>query len=69
MKLIRELLEGRFKEVKRSKDDKPEVAPRNFVVKHAQRSGAGAHDLKGGKKAKRAKQKQQFKKQMKDLDY
>ena len=70
MKLIRELLEGRFREVKRSKEDKPEVAPRNFIAKHSRNmAGAGAHDTKAGKKAKRAKQKAKFRKQMKDMDY
>lgn len=37
---------------------------RNFVAKYAKRAGAGRHDLQG-KKAKRAKQLQQFKKELK----
>ncbi len=47
-----------------------EVKNRNFVAKHARNmSGAGAHDLKGGKKAKRAKQKQQMRRDMDRGDY
>lgn len=42
--------------------DKPAI--RNFVAKHGQRSGAGTHQAKGGKKAPRARQKEQVRKQM-----
>lgn len=51
------------------KEINDEIKQRNFVAKHARNmSGAGAHDLKGGKKAKRAKQKQQFRKEMQRRD-
>jgi hypothetical protein len=47
-----------------------EIKQRNFVAKHARNmSGAGAHDLKGGKKAKRAKQKQELRRNMDKDNY
>jgi hypothetical protein len=53
MKLLRELNEA--------------VKQRIMYAKHAwERSGAGAHDLKDGKKSKRAKQKQQLRKELKN---
>ena len=47
------------------------TTPRNFVAKHLRgMSGAGAHDLKkGNKKAKRAKQKQELRREIKNIDY
>lgn len=41
---------------------------RNLAAKYAQRSGAGAHDIKGGKKAKRAKQREEFRKEISKID-
>ncbi|MHA2402131.1 MAG: hypothetical protein ACXADH_03990 [Candidatus Kariarchaeaceae archaeon] len=46
-----------------------EIKPRNFVAKHAQRSGAGRHEAKNGKHVKRAKQKQNLRRQFKLLDF
>lgn len=47
-----------------------EIKRRNWVAKHARNmAGAGAHELKSGKKAKRAKQKQKFKKDLQKMDY
>ncbi len=42
-----------------------EITLRNFVAKHSPTSGAGRHEAKKGKLAKRAKQKQQFRQQLK----
>lgn len=42
------------------------IKPRNFVAKHAIKSGAGRHEAKKGKHAKRAKQKQQFRRDIRD---
>ena len=47
-----------------------EIKPRNFVAKFARNMpGAGRHEAKSGKRIKRAKQKQDFRKQLKNLDY
>ena len=48
-----------------------QVKPRNFVAKALRgMSGAGVHEQKRGKKrVKRAKQKQEFRKQLKSLEY
>lgn len=46
-----------------------EIKPRNFVAKHAPRAGAGRHEAKRGKQAKRAKQKQAFRRQLKNTDF
>lgn len=47
-----------------------EIKPRNFVAKHARNmSGAGRHEAKRGKQAKRAKQKQAFLKILKTQDF
>lgn len=46
-----------------------EIKPRNFVAKHAPTTGAGRHEAKRGKHAKRAKQKQDFQKILKTQDY
>lgn len=44
--------------------------PRNFVAKHMRAlSGAGRHEAKFGKTLKRAKQKQQFQKELRNIDY
>lgn len=52
------------------KEMNDEVKQRNFVAKHARNmSGAGAHDMKKGKKQKRARQKQQFRNEMRSQDY
>lgn len=40
------------------------VKNRNFVAKHAQRAGAGRHEAKTGKHAKRARRKQTFRRQL-----
>lgn len=46
------------------------IKPRNFVAKHAvNMSGAGRHEAKRGKQMKRAKQKQQLRKQLNRGDY
>lgn len=46
-----------------------EIKNRNFVAKHARNmSGAGRHETKKGKKAARHKQKQQWKKEVRDRD-
>jgi len=43
------------------------IKKRNFVAKHAQEmSGAGRHEAKKGKHAKRAKQKQQLRPDIRD---
>lgn len=46
-----------------------QLTARNFVAKNAPCSGAGRHEQKRGKHAKRAKQKQQFKRQLKTMDF
>ena len=47
-----------------------EIKIRNFVAKHAHNmTGAGRHEAKRGKQAKRAKQKQDFRKLLKIQDY
>ena len=47
-----------------------EIKPRNFVAKFTHNMpGAGRHEAKRGKRIKRAKQKQDFRKQLKNLDY
>ncbi len=47
-----------------------EIKPRNFVAKHARNmSGAGRHEAKRGKRIKRAKQKQNFLRQLNLVDY
>lgn len=44
-----------------------EIKTRNWVAKAARdMAGAGAHDIKGGKKSKRAKQKREWKKEVHD---
>jgi len=43
-----------------------DIQSRNFVAKHAQRSGAGVHVSKKGKYAPRHKQKRDWKKELKD---
>ena len=46
------------------------VKQRNLVAKHAHNmSGAGRHETKKGKKAKRSKQKQQFRKELRNQGY
>lgn len=40
---------------------KTEIKINNFVAKHAQTSGAGLHETKRGKRAKRARQKRSWK--------
>ena len=46
---------------------KPEIKARNFVAKHSRnKSGAGRHEAKSGLQAKRAKQKQEFRKLLQD---
>lgn len=57
MRLLREVL----KEMK--KMELPKLRDHNFVAKHAQRSGAGVHKDKSGKKSSRARQKQQWRKE------
>lgn len=44
----------------------PKVHDHNFVAKHAKRGGAGAHADKTGQHASRARQKKQWKKEIKD---
>jgi hypothetical protein len=39
----------------------------NFVAKNAKVSGAGTHEAKRGQKAKRCRQKREFKKEMRIL--
>ena len=47
-----------------------EIKPRNLVAKHAHNMpGAGRHEAKRGKKIKRAKQKQEFLKQLQTMDF
>ncbi|KKL53018.1 hypothetical protein LCGC14_2279630 [marine sediment metagenome] len=46
-----------------------EIKRHNFVAKHAPTSGAGRHEAKSGPQAKRAKQKQEFRKLLKTQDY
>lgn len=53
---------------KKRKSSKPKTL-NNLVAKHALTSGAGAHEFKSEhKKAKRAKQKAQFRKEMQSRD-
>lgn len=67
MKLINELLElieadfNDKKKKKKKKAEKPDI--QNFVAKHAQTSGAGAHADKQGQHAGRQRQKRQWKKE------
>ena len=42
-----------------------DIKPRNFVAKNAQRSGAGTHVDKKGKKAPRNRQKREWKREVK----
>ncbi len=42
------------------------VKNRNFVAKHAPKTGAGVHQDKSGIRAKRARQKRAWKKQVKE---
>lgn len=46
--------------------DMPKERDRNFVAKHAKRSGAGAHKDKEGPNAPRHRQKQQWKKDVQE---
>ncbi len=46
--------------------DMPKPHERNFVAKHAKRSGAGAHKEKIGPHAPRNRQKQQWKKEIQE---
>lgn len=41
---------------------------RNFVAKHAQNVGAGCHEEKHGKRAKRARQKEQVRRELKFME-
>lgn len=46
--------------------DMPKARDRNFVAKHATRSGAGVHQDKTGPNAPRHRQKQQWKKEIQE---
>lgn len=51
-------------EIHKLSKDTPKAHERNFVAKHAKRSGAGAHKDKTGPKAPRNKQKTEWKKEI-----
>ena len=55
------LLQQLVEMAKKKKKKKPSMP--NLVAKHAQRSGAGAHQDKEGKHASRRRQQQQWKKE------
>lgn len=65
MKLIQQLMEMAIRKKKRKKKPDDQVdAQRNFVAKNAQqKSGAGQHEDKQGQKAKRSRQKRQWRKE------
>ena len=48
--------------------DLPKPEERNFVAKHAQRAGAGAHKDKKGPHAPRNRQKKEWKKEIHNDD-
>lgn len=48
--------------------DKPKVHDHNFVAKHAKRGGAGVHAEKTGPQASRARQKKEWKKEIRDYE-
>lgn len=51
-----------LQEVHKIMKDMPKLHDHNFVAKHAQRAGAGAHKDKTGPKAARNRQKKEWKK-------
>lgn len=53
-------------EIHKIMKDMPNPHKRNFVAKHAKRSGAGVHKDKTGSNAPRSRQKQQWKKQIQE---
>jgi hypothetical protein len=57
MRLLQEI----FKQMK--KMEMPKLRDRNYVAKNSPTSGAGVHKDKSGKRASRAQQKQQWRKE------
>lgn len=53
-------------EIHKLSKDMPKAHDRNFVAKHAKRSGAGAHKDKTGPNAARHRQKKQWKKDVQE---
>jgi hypothetical protein len=53
-------------EIHKIMKDMPKVHDRNFVAKHAKRSGAGVHKDKTGPHAPRVRQKQEWKKEVQE---
>ncbi len=56
-------------EIHKLSKDTPKAHERNFVAKHAKRSGAGAHKDKEGPLAPRHRQKQQWKREVQQEAY
>ncbi|MDE1830206.1 MAG: hypothetical protein KGI25_07770 [Thaumarchaeota archaeon] len=53
-------------EIHKIMKDMPKAHDRNFVAKHAKRSGAGVHKDKKGPHAPRGRQKNEWKKEMQE---